>query len=472
MIQKIKNLFRKTHYLVKQGLYVRGDTPSDGYGNRMIEPDENRDFAFRRLTQQTVNNMTVSEALRCLIKTNATLDAIVDIHQSFTVREWKLTAKAEEGAAGEMAKEQMETYIENAFMGYRSFRGFLKQMAYYRIVEGGIAIRVTYDPETMYPKLELCPPFSLVYYHLKENGRTYLIIGKKTKRHSEIEVYYDERRSDNENMDFVYVPCNLRGNQVFGSSQLATALRPAYNRQKLSEQLADYLEKRIYPKNFYSIDLRNLFTSGVTLKDINEFAKEGTKALKKELSRLDDPDNQQDAVSSAPIEVTELTGVSKSQLDGSDSIMDVIEPEIQRAARIPRILLGGQRNRISLNQNDSEIEMTAFAIRNEDAAADLNEALTRAFIPIRRFFGIDAWVGMDVSPDNIIFDKIHAEIIDKKVDVYSKAKDAGFITAAEGRMKLKETSLDFSDLEGTLPEMDMDMEADTEPEPDSEDEDI
>jgi len=422
-------------------------TPKDGYGNRLIEPDENHDFAFRRLNQETVSNMSVSEALRCLIKINATLDAIVDIHQTFTVRTAKVTCKADDGEAGEEAKKRIEEYIEHSFSGYRSFRGFLKQMAYYRVVEGGIAIRIIYDPETLYPKMELESPFNLVYYKVKENGKEYLVIGKKTKKHNEIEVYYDERQPETKNMDFVYVPCNLRGNQVFGSSQLGTALRPTYNRQKLSEQLADYLEKRIYPKVFYSIDLRNLFTQGVALKDISAFAKEGSAALKKEISNMDDPDNKQDAVSSAPIEVTELTGVSKSQLDGSDSIMDVIEPEIQRAARVPRILLGGQRNRVTLNQNDSDVEMTAFAIRNEDAAADLNEAVTRAFIPIRRHLGIDPWTGMDVSPDNLIFEKIQTEIMDKKVEVYGKAVDKGFMTKEEGRKKLKESSIDFSDLE-------------------------
>lgn len=446
-MRRLLNFLRRTRYVIKHGLFLGGLTPKDGYGSRLIEPDENHDFAFRRVNQQTVNNMSVSEALRCLIKINATLDAIVDIHQTFTVRSWKVTCKAEDGDAGEEAKKRIEDYIGHSFSGYRSFRGFLKQMAYYRVVEGGIAIRITYDPETLYPKMELCSPFDLVYYKVKENGKEYLVIGKKTKKSSnEIEVYYDERQPETKNMDFVYVPCNLRGNQVFGSSQLGTALRPTYNRQKLSEQLADYLEKRIYPKVFYSIDLRNLFTQGVALKDISAFAKEGSDALKKELSNMDNPDNQQDAVSSAPIEVTELTGVSKSQLDGSDSIMDVIEPEIQRAARVPRILLGGQRNRVTLNQNDSDVEMTAFAIRNEDAAADLNEALSRAFIPIRRHLGIDPFVGMDVSPDNLIFEKIQAEIMDKKVDVYGKAVDKGFITKAEGRRKLKEASIDFSDL--------------------------
>ena len=460
MIKGIRNFFRRTNYILKQGLFLGGLTPKDGYGNRLIEPDEKHDFAFRRLNQQIVNQMSVSEALRCLIKINATLDAIVDIHQTFTVRTWKLTSKAEEGDAGEAAKKQIETYLENAFSGYRSFRGFLKQMAYYRVVEGGIAIRVIYDPETLYPKLELCSPFDLVYQKIEENGKKYLVIGKKTKNHNEIEVYYDERQSDTKNMDFVYVPCNLRGSQVFGSSQLATVLRPSYNRQKLSEQLADYLEKRIYPKVFYSIDLRNLFTQGASLKDINAFAKEGSAALKKELSNMDNPDNQQDAVSSAPIEVTELTGVSKSQLDGSESIMDVVEPEIQRAARVPRILLGGQRGRISLNDNDSQMEMLAFSIRNEDGAADLNEAMTRALIPIRRHLGIDPFVGMDVSPDNLIFEKIQAEIMDQRLDVYSKAKESGFITATEGRKKLKESSVDFSDLE----DMNMDMDSDEEEE--------
>ena len=447
MIKRIQNAIKRTNYYFKQNLRVHSSTPADGYNSKLIEPDENKNWAFRRLTQQSVNNLTVTEALRCLIKTNATLDAIVDTHQTYTVREIQLTHDLDE-PGGEQAEEQIREWLDTAISGYRTLKTFAKQCAYYRIVEGGIAIRVIYDPTTVEPSLQLISPLSLVYHTIEENGKKYLIIGKKIKR-NEIEVYYDERRSPEENEDFIYVPCNLRGDQVYGSSQLATALRPAYTRQKLSEQLSDYTEKNIYPKVIYFMNIIAAIVSGnMTLQDAKNAAKEAKNILKQNLSDMDDPDNKSDGVSVgiAPVEVVEVTGVSKAKLDGLEVLLDVIEPEIQRAARIPRILLGGQRNRISLNQNDSDTEMTAFAIRNKDGADDISIALTKALKPIRRHYGIDAFVGIDCMTDNIIYDNILLDNLMKRMEAYEKAVENNVIDKDEMKELLRMKTKEFNAL--------------------------
>ena len=298
----MKNIFKQVIESTKKSfrLQILGKdfTPLRDTYSRLIEPDENKDFAFKKNTSKNMENLTVSQALRNMIKTNEILDAVVDTHQTFSVREHNFIHDEKDGDAGEQAQEIVGSYVEQSFGGVNNLRGALKQMAYYRVVEGAIALRIVYNEETLQPKIQVESPFSLVYLHVDREGneiskrndnlaeKRYVIIGKKI-RSNEIEIYYDERRSDIENQNFVYVPANLRGDQVFGNSQLATLLKPAYDRQKLSQQLSDYLEKRIYPKVFYWINLIEVFkqvaAGKLQIKDIFEYAKEGAEALKNKI---------------------------------------------------------------------------------------------------------------------------------------------------------------------------------------------
>ena len=349
-------------------------------------------------------------------------------------------------------------FDRSGFTGGKSIRSALKQMAYYRLVEGAIALRVVYDEDALEPKIEVLSPFSLVYVYLDEDGneitgvknkyytgRKYLIVGKKI-RNNQIEVYYDERRSDLENQNFIYIPANLRGDKAFGNSQLATLLSPAYNRQKLSRQLGDFLEKRIYPKVFFWMDLTRLFREGVTLKQILEYAKDGAKALKDKIKKIDDPEETQDVLASAPIDFTEITPASKSSLDGIDVILAALEPEIQRASRVPRILLGGPKESSSLNDQDSNVEWVMFSIRTLDAATDIGEAVNLALVPVRRALGIDAFVGIEVVSDNLVTQGIKAENLNLVSEALSRLVQDGIIEANEARMRIKTGTLDFSDI--------------------------
>jgi len=439
----------------------RDFTPLKDTYSRLIEPNENKDFAFKKNTSKSMENLTVSEALRRMIKTNETLDAVVDIHQTFTVRDYSFTHDEKDGAAGEQAQEVIETFVENSFGGIKSLRGALKQMAYYRVVEGAIALRVVFNEETLEPKIEVLSPFSLVYLYVDRDGNEiskrnnnltetkYAIIGKKI-RSNEIEVYYDERRSDEENQTFVYLPANLRGDTVFGNSQLATLLQPAYDRQKLTQQLSDYLEKRIYPKVFYWINLMEMFKQvaigNLNIKDVSNYVKDGAKALADKIKRSDDPESKQDVIPTAPIDYIEIAPASKTGLDGIEDILNAIEPSIQRASRVPRIMLGGQKGSVSLNDNESTTEMILFGMRTADASGDISTAVSRALIPIRRFLGVDPVVSVEVGNDNLIFQDILADILNKKSTAFDGLITSNVITAQEARMRLKDNNLDFSGL--------------------------
>ena len=452
MFQRLKHFIaRHTYKFSFRILGADGRPKTDTYAP-LIEPDANKDFVFKQFNEKNLKNMRVSDGLRTLIKANTTLDAIVDIHQTFSVRDYNLTTDvnlSEEISAE--AKARLQTYLDEEFGGYKSFRGFLKQMAYYRLAEGGIAIRITYDEDTLRPKMNLLSPLSLVYTYVNEEGREngegkkYLIIGKKIT-HNRIEIYYDERRSVAENMNFVYVPTNIRGDQVFGSSQMATVLRPAHNRQKISEQLADYLQKVIYPYVIPWIDTSKFFrgNSNITVQQVQGLVKEAADALKKDMG---DRDETQDIVASAPVDVTELTGVSKAKLDGLDTVIGVYEPEIVRGGRVPPSLLGGQQRRAALNDTEPDVQWVAFSIRNEDAGLDIGEACTRAFIPIRLALDIAEHVGLAITSDNLESKRIEAEVFNLLADGYTKLINAGIITPEQAAGRLSENSLDFTDLE-------------------------
>ena len=455
MIKLFVNYFRRQVLRINQQILGRDGQPlRDTYG-ALIEPDGNKDFAFRRIDNNKINNMKVSDALRTLIKTNTTLDAVVDIHQTFAVRNYVLITRDNEtdNEVNERARVQIQDWIDTAFGGVKSFRGMLKQMAYYRLVEGGIALLITYDPDSLRPKINVLSPFSLVYTYKEEGDQKYLVIGKKIK-HNEIEVYYDESRPDAENMNFVYVPSNLRGDQVFGSSQMATILRPAYNRQRLSEQLGDYLEKRIYPKIFYWMDLTRLFGNrDISTDQISKFATDGSTSLKAKIRQAEGEPSKEgesapkDLVGSAPVGTTEVSGVSKSKLDGLEVMLEVLEPEIMRGSRVPRILLGGRQGQSLIGSNESDTEWETFSFRNADSATDISEAITRALIPVRLNLGIDVFVGVDVTYDNLRLKRIEAEVINLQLDSYEKLINMGVATPEYIASKVSEHSTDFSDLE-------------------------
>ena len=452
MFEHIKNLFKRdihvTKKIFKQEFRTHRDTPAEGY-NQVIEPDVNSNFAFKPVNKKKLQNATVSQALRDLVKSNSTLASVVEIHQTYTVRKSKLYSNEKNVKNGDAAKKKLQEYLDLKFKGYKSWRSFLKNLAYYRLVEGAIALRIKYDDD-MIPEIEVLAPFDLAYIKVKpknEDEDEFIVIGKKIS-HSKIEIYYDSRKTPEENMNFVYVPCNVTGNELFGSSMIAPALKPAHNRQKLSEQIGDFLEKRIYPKVFYYIDLTNLFSrDDVDLEAIDNFAKDAAVEIKKKATEMDKPDNTQDSVAVAPIGVTELSGVQSGNLDGAQILLDVIEPEIQRTAHVPRILLGGQKATTGLNNNDANVELLAFSIRNHDAVLDIEEALEQALVPIRRALGIDHHAGVDITADNIIFQEIKTNILIKQADLYESLMVNDLITKQEGRTKLVEGSIDFSDLD-------------------------
>ena len=453
MMNKIKSFFKRN----KQGLFFtilgRDGKPLSNSYSQIIEVDENRDLALTTTNESKLKNTTVSNALRMLVKSNVTLSAVLDIHQTFSIRDYSLVSEGE--GTDTTSKDQIQQYIDREFSGIRSFRGFLKQLSYYRLVEGGIALRITYDPETLEPHINAIAPTDLAYTYVEEENenddtevkekKKYLLVGKKIKgKNNKIEVYYDERESDAFNMNFIYVPATIYGDKVFGNSLLTTAIKPVYNRQKLIDELSLYTNKKIFPNVIYSGDLRDVYAQGnISLADMKKYAQQGAESIKKAESERD---NTQDSVSPFPIEVTELSGLAKTRLDGLEVIFSSYYTDIINSARVPSLLLKGKAVRTSLNDNESEQELYAFTIRNEDAAKDISEAVTRALFPVSLAIGVMQKVGLDVQYDDTMRRKMEADLSKSTMEFFGLAIDKGVFSAEQAFDRLAANSLDFSDM--------------------------
>ena len=101
--------------------------------NTIQIPDETKLYGFQRIKLEDLNDLPRSRAINYLIKTNDSLKFAVDTYVDYTVADFVIDAEDESDY------QIISNWINGFPRGRAGFLKYLKQLAYGRYVEGGIA---------------------------------------------------------------------------------------------------------------------------------------------------------------------------------------------------------------------------------------------------------------------------------------------------------------------------------------------
>lgn len=455
MFKKLKQFFSKNllmfQYYVQTRHYTNQDT--EMFYGKVIEPSEKYDLAFQDVGE--TKDLTVSNAVRQRVASNATLKAIVEIYQTLLVKEWQWLGDEHNVA-------QIENYLSQRMFGsVHGLQVFIKRAIYFYVAEIGIAIYTRWVPDPdnggEKPVWELIPSLDLIFTYKNEEGQhdpyngTILVIGRRVREHSygryntdnysnRIEVLYDESRTAAENMNFVYLPTNPLGNVVFGTSKLASVLAPALGKQRITDLVNKYLAGKIDPHKILMSDLTNLIQQGVTPQQIAEHLKNANTSLK---DSEDTRKTSENLISPFKIEVLDISGLEKDSVDGIETFLELYEPEIVRSSGVPEFMLGGQRRRNALGSRESDSARILFDRRLENGVLDINEVFTEAIVPVALYLGIGEKMMFAASYDDTEIKKLRGEIVKQQIEVLTAAVSGGFIEQETANEMLAAGSYDF-----------------------------
>ena len=411
----------------------------------VLIPEETKQYGFRRVKLEDLNELPRARAINHLIQNTDSLRFAVDTYRDYSVQDF--TIDAEEDSDFQI----IDTFIDNFPKGRAGFLNYLKQLAYGRYVEGGIASELVNDDSGMPTKTVYVSPWTLAaeLRSTPEIGE-YYIYGQRKRGGGahlrEEDILEDEANPTNR---FIYLPAHQNGDDPFGSSQVTPALFSISSMQDLLSNIVNFVQGQVFPKHVYSIDTKALADAGYTPAQISQAAKLATDLL---TNTLNAADITEDVILSVPIVATLVGSLEKSGIDGAEMIIDIFERQQQRGLKVPRVLYGSRRSGSGLNDNESRVEWFAFFKRLYSGMTDIEAVADFHFDEILAIHGSLGSAHLRLSRDDPELKRYAAELFKMEMEGFAVLQKLGVLTREELRRKVIESQPAFNDLDMDLPE--------------------
>lgn len=434
------------------------------FGRAIIRPQEVRQNAGFKLTYKNLVGLSLSEAVRLLIRLAPEMRSATRIYSNFLVQDYILDADTERG------KLVIEDFIQG--MGGRGkFLSVLRQMAYGMYVEGGSCAELSNDAMGMAKKIDWVSPWSLAAQKMEGDEGEYWVYGQQSLYGRLDPILYNESDSV-PNPYFKYIPVDQQGNEPFGTGNLSPIVSSVTALNEIITLMAQFIQGRVFPKQVFQIDVKTLSDAGYTADQITKIAKQAQALL---TGKLNAADITQDLVLTVPIIATLVGALERGGIDGTEMMADIFERQSQRGSGIPRTLFGSRRTGSGLNDNESRIEWGAWDITIASDSVLIEDPITDFFSIILSQNHLRGAVRLHLINNDVEINRIHAEYFKLKTDAYTGLKALNIYTQEELRRKFNDSSkatFDFSELPMELPEeLKMMPKPDSEPEPNPEEED-
>ena len=428
------------------------------FGNAIIRPQEVRQNASFKVTYNNLLGLSVSEAVRLLIRMAPEMRAATRIYSNFLIQDYELDPE------DDSAKEIIESFIMK-MGGKARFLAVLRQIAYGMYVEGGSSCELANNKQRMADKIVWVSPWSLAAQKEEDDEGEYWIYGQQSLYGRLDPILYDER---NPNPYFKYIPIDQQGNEPFGMGQLSPIVSSVTALNEVITMIAQYIQGRVMPKHIYTLDPQPLIAMGYSKEQIEKIAKQAEGLLK---GKLNAADITQDIVLTVPILATLVGAMERANLDGAEMMTDIFERQSQRGSGIPRTLFGSRRTGSGLNDNESRVEWGAWDISIESDQVLVEDPVSELFDLVLMQAENPYKCRLNLVNRDIEINRIHAEYFDLKADAFTKVKALNLYTPEELRRKFNNStkkSFDFSDMEMELPD---ELKMGSEPMPNPEDPD-
>ena len=411
------------------------------FGNAIIRPIEVRQNASFRLTYKNLLGLSISEAVRLLVRLSPEMKSAVRIYSNFLIQDYELDSE------DDTARMIIEEFIMR-MGGKAKFLAVLRQMAYGMYVEGGSACELANNKQQMAEKIVWVSPWTLAAQKEEDDEGEYWVYGQQSLYGRLEPILYDER---NPNPYFKYIPVDQQGNEPFGQGQLSPIVSSVTALNEIITMIVQYIQGRVFPKHIYSVDTKTLADLGYTKEQIEKVAKQATALL---TGKLNAADITQDIVLTVPIIATLVGGMERANLDGTEMTADIFERQSQRGSGIPRTLFGSRRTGTGLNDNESRIEWGAWDISIESDQVLIADPISELFSLILQQHNNNSEVRLKLLNNDVEINRIHAEYFKMKVEAYAELKALNLYTPQELRQKFNnstKSTFDFSDMETELP---------------------
>ena len=300
------------------------------FGNAIIRPVEVRQNASFKVTYKNLIGLSISEAVRLLVRLSPEMKSAVRIYSNFLIQDYELDSE------DDTARMIIEEFIMK-MGGKAKFLAVLRQMAYGMYVEGGSCCELANNSQRMAEKIVWVSPWTLAAQKEEDDEGEYWVYGQQSLYGRLEPILYDER---NPNPYFKYIPVDQQGNEPFGQGQLSPIVSSVTALNEIITMIAQYIQGRVFPKHIYSVDTKTLADLGYTKEQIEKVAKQATALL---TGKLNAADITQDIVLTVPIIATLVGGMERANIDGTEMMADIFERQSQRGAGIPRTLFGSRR---------------------------------------------------------------------------------------------------------------------------------
>ena len=396
------------------------------------------DFKF-----QDLRRFSAEHFISNLISSSEDLSRAKNIYQEYVAESYEIVTDPPDDME---AQRILQEFIERIELGGSTFISLIKRFVYGCYVEGAFCGELIFDRNGVDAiDLAYVSPFSIVS-RVQEDPD----YGEVTEYGQEVGFGVDRFRVLQSKVNpvdtFIYAPANVQGNEAHGASQVVPALFGVVSMFDIIRDLMEITKGQAYPRGFAAIDLPD--DADYTIEERQELANQAAQVIEQALSGA--PLGEM-SVAATRVLYQIMGTMGKSDLDGAEMILDIIERKVQRALNVPRFAFGGKRSGGSLSDNEARYETYAFDKPVKSIRGLIEDSISHFFRGVLRHYGNTSKGRLKLNGVNEELRRFLAEVLKLEAEGHSIYISDGVLAPTEVRGELRENIPQFKNLDPELP---------------------
>ena len=445
----LKNLFgrqKKVDALADRGRASVIDPEATSRANRVrpiVKADAKGKLRVLDFRFQDLKRFSAEHFISNLISSSEDLSRAKNIYQEYVAESYEIVTDPPDDME---AQRILQEFIERIELGGSTFISLIKRFIYGCYVEGAFCGELIFDQNGIDAiDLAYISPFSIVSRTQEDPD-----YGEVTEYGQEIGFGVDRFRVLQSKINpvdtFIYAPSNVQGSEAHGTSQVVPALFGVVSMFDIIRDLMEITKGQAYPRGLVSIDIPD--DADYTVEERQELANQAAKVITQSVQGA--PLGEL-SVAATRVVYQIMGTMERSNLDGADMILDIIERKVQRALNVPRFAFGGKRSGTSLSDNEARYETYAFDRPVKSIRGLIEDSISKFFKGVLRHYGNTSNGRLVLNGVNEELRRFLAEVLKLEAEGHSIYIKDGVLSPKEVRTELQQNIPQFKDLDPELP---------------------
>ena len=417
------------------------------YYNR-VHPDASGSFKTTRINTKTLVHRPIKDVVRILARSAASMSDAIDLYTQYIAAIPKMRWQTESTAD----ERRLEAFEERITIGSGSLQSLINQFVFGMLAEGAFCGEVTGNRVEGIFQVNPVSPLELTFTQEADSKRGMVdIIGQGVGENAV--VLQDPRRP---NPYFIYDPIQKNTTEPWGAIPFLPGIAAEIMASELMTKTDQWIDGQIMPKGFFSFDLSQLASLGISSDQIVKWVRESVDALQTNLS-IADP--TQAVISRLPTLWTLVGQLGKTNLDGLELLDRIISRNLVRAYKVPSFLYDvGTGSNLGSTRERSEMLLWLRRIRNYQMK--VNEGFTQwGNIELKLQGSRNKCAFMlddtDLEGERLVAEKEQLQATANKTQAEADKVDieAGIISREEARLLRIQNNERYAELPEQAPEM-------------------